>query len=181
MIATMMPERSSCMTRRRLLVLGGTAVTVLATFSGASIGFGQSVDLVLGSYPARRLMRLAELKPKTPVEFDYPTAEVKNFIVSLGERAGGGIGTAEDVVAFNTVCPHMGGPVGPDTYKPDYAMLGPCPMHLSTFDLTKYGMVVSGHASDSLPQVALELRGEDIYAVGVLGLIYGYSTNPQGT
>ena len=38
-------------------------------------------------------------------------------------------------------------------------------------------MVVAGHATEALPQVFLELEGDDIYAIGVLGLIYGYSSN----
>ena len=35
-------------------------------------------------------------------------------------------------------------------------------------------MVVSGHATESLPQIVLEINGDDIYAVGVMGLVYGY-------
>ena len=50
-------------------------------------------------------------------------------------------------------------------------------MTQTTFDLTRHGMVVAGHATDNLPQVVLELEGDDIYAQGVLGLIYGYSSN----
>ena len=36
-------------------------------------------------------------------------------------------------------------------------------------------MVISGHGTESLPQIVLEIDGDDIYAVGVLGLVYGYS------
>lgn len=56
---------------------------------------------------------------------------------------------------------------------------GPCPLHLSTFDLTKFGMIVSGHATSSLPQITLEAEGDDIVATGVQGLIWGYSANPR--
>jgi len=38
-------------------------------------------------------------------------------------------------------------------------------------------MVVAGHATSPLPQVVLESDGDDIYAIGVLGLIYGYHKN----
>jgi arsenite oxidase small subunit len=61
------------------------------------------------------------------------------------------------------------------TYKDAYQALGPCPLHLTTFDLTRHGMVISGHATESLPQIVLEVQGDDIYAVGVQGLVYGYS------
>jgi arsenite oxidase small subunit len=48
-------------------------------------------------------------------------------------------------------------------------------LHLTTFDLTRHGMVISGHATESLPQIVLEVQGDDIYAVGVQGLVYGYA------
>ena len=35
---------------------------------------------------------------------------------------------------------HMGGPLG-GTYQGRYKLLGPCPFHLTTFDLAKHGMV----------------------------------------
>jgi arsenite oxidase small subunit len=38
-------------------------------------------------------------------------------------------------------------------------------------------MVVSGHATQGLPQVVLELDGDDIVAVGILGLIFGFHDN----
>jgi arsenite oxidase small subunit len=69
----------------------------------------------------------------------------------------------------------MGGPLD-GTYKAKYQVLGPCPLHLTTFDLTKHGMVASGHATESLPQIVLELQGDDIYAVGVMGLVYGHAS-----
>jgi arsenite oxidase small subunit len=86
------------------------------------------------------------------------------------------VGPGSDVVAFNLTCPHQGGPLH-GTYKPEHQILGACPLHLTTFDLTRHGMVVSGHATESLPQIVLETQGEDIYAVGVLGLVYGFSAN----
>jgi len=41
-------------------------------------------------------------------------------------------------------------------------------------------MMVSASAVQNLPQIVLELEGNDIYAVGVLGLIYGYPDNMMG-
>jgi arsenite oxidase small subunit len=38
-------------------------------------------------------------------------------------------------------------------------------------------MVVAGHATESLPQVVLEVEGGDIYAKGILGLVYGKRDN----
>jgi arsenite oxidase small subunit len=74
----------------------------------------------------------------------------------------------------------MGGYMDVAAFKPKHSVLGPCPLHLSTFDLTKHGMIVSGHATASLPQIVLELDGDDIVATGVMGLFYGHHRNPSG-
>jgi arsenite oxidase small subunit len=38
-------------------------------------------------------------------------------------------------------------------------------------------MVVSGHATQGLPQIILETDGDDIIATGVMGLIFSYYDN----
>jgi arsenite oxidase small subunit len=121
------------------------------------------------------------LKQDTPVDFQYPDegAYSESMIVRLGVQAGGGIGSNQDVVAFNYTCTHQGGPLA-GTYKADTKSLGACPLHLSTYDLTRYGILISGQAYQSLPQVLLELEGDDVYAVGIFGLIYGRFDNLQG-
>jgi len=48
---------------------------------------------------------------------------------------------------------------------------------LTRFDLTRYGIVVSGHATESLPQILLEEEDGQIFATGVRGLIYGRVDN----
>jgi arsenite oxidase small subunit len=37
-------------------------------------------------------------------------------------------------------------------------------------------MVISGHGTESLPQIVLVIEGDDVYATGVMGLVYGYSS-----
>lgn len=170
----------ACASRRQFLILGGAAVTVLGAAGFAASAAGQVAQLVMSTYPRKRIVALDDLAPKTPVAFRYPDDDVENVLVRLGERAGGGVGPQEDIVAFNTVCTHMGGYIGPESFKPQHSILGPCPLHLTTFDLTRHGMVVSGHATASLPQIVLEVVGGDILAVGVMGLLYGYNVNPRG-
>jgi len=165
----------ACLHRRQFLVLGGAGAGVLAApvvVAGAS--------LVGSRYPERKIAGLSDLKAREPVEFTYPNRDVINLLVKLGEPAGAGVGPQSDVVAFNATCTHMGGPVGAEAYKPKHSVVGPCPLHLTTFDLTRHGMVVSGHATESLPQIMLEVRNGDIIAVGVMGLIFGYAENPRG-
>ncbi len=130
----------------------------------------------LDDHPRTKVGTLSSLVVDEPVKFNYPYDSVKNFLFKLGTEASGGVGPDSDVVAFNTLCTHMGGPLSP-ALSSDYKILGPCPFHLSTFDLTRHGMVVAGQATAGLPQIVLEMEGDDIYATGVLSLLYGFSDN----
>jgi len=70
----------------------------------------------------------------------------------------------------------MGCPIG-SLFNAEYNVLGLCACHFTTFDLTHRGMVVLGQATENLPQVVLEVEGDDIVAVSVMGIIYGYRNN----
>jgi len=172
--------QAACLSRRTFLILGGSAVTVLGTVGTAWPGSAQSPELVMSRYPRQRVAALAELALGEPIAFTYPDDAVENLLIKLGEPAGGGVGPDDDIVAFNTICTHMGGYMDASTYKPAHAVLGPCPLHLTTFDLTRHGMVVSGHATASLPQIVIELDADDIVATGVMGLFFGYTRHPSG-
>jgi arsenite oxidase small subunit len=161
-----------CMSRRQFLLSGGAAAVLVSL--GGLPGMAEAAQLLKASYPRQKIGSLSSLKNGVPVEFNYPYPDVRNILVKLGVPAGGGIGAGQDIVAFNQQCTHMGGPLD-GTYKPEHQVLGPCPLHLTTFDLTHHGMVASGHATESLPQIVLEVKGDTIYAVGVMGLVYGYS------
>jgi arsenite oxidase small subunit len=167
----------ACLSRRAFLLAGGTGVTIVG-LGGLSEVAAEGAALKVARYPVRRIARLSPLKEGTPVTFRYPWSDFNstNMLVKLGVRAGGGVGPDEDVVAFSTLCTHMGGPLG-GHYKAQYRVLGPCPLHLTTFDLAKHGMVAAGQATESLPQIALETRGDEIWATGVMGLIFGYHSN----
>lgn len=166
----------ACLNRRDFLILGGAGVSVLATF-----GHGPRAQQLVSSAYARKVVgKVSALTPGTAMPFTYPTDDIENVLAMLREEAGGGVGPRRNIVAFNTVCPHMGGVMDASTFKPAHSVLGPCPLHLSTFDLTKHGMVVSGHSTTSLPQIVLALDGDEIVATGVMGLFYGYNRNPTG-
>ena len=169
-------EERACMSRRNFLLLTGAATAGAMVFSIIP-GCGE-LQLKVVSYPRKKIGSLSALKQDKPVMFNYPddSPNASAMLVKLGKEAGLGIGPKKDIVAFSTLCPHMGGPVG-NTYKAEYKALGPCPLHLTTFDLRRHGMVVCGHSVESLPQIQLEVEGDDIYATGVMGLIYGYSDN----
>lgn len=165
-----------CLTTRRQFLLASGVATAAVFFPGIPGFRTGSVEAVVSRYPRMKIGRLSDLKQDTPVPFTYPSKDIKNILIKLGVPAGGGVGPGRDVVAFNPVCTHMGGMLE-DLYKPAYKVLGQCPLHLSTFDLTRHGIIVSGHATQSLPQIELELEGDDIYATGIIGLVYGRNSN----
>ena len=161
-----------CMSRRQFLLTGGATITLVSL--GSLPGMADAAQALKADYPRRKIGSLSTLKTGVPVAFNYPYPDVRNILVKLGVPGGGGMGADKDIVAFNQQCTHMGGPLD-GTYKEKHQVLGPCPLHLTTFDLTRHGMVASGHATESLPQIVLEVQGDNIYAVGVMGLVYGYS------
>ena len=170
-----------CLNRRDFLVRGGAAVGGTVVLTGIPGMDGKAVAARISRYPRLKIGRLSQLNVNGPVPFKYPDEgrNANSILVKLGEVAGGGIGPERDVIAFNTLCTHMGGDLT-KTYQPADQALGPCPFHQTTFDLTRHGMLISGHGTESLPQVLLELDGDDIYAVGLMGLIYGRYDNLRG-
>jgi arsenite oxidase small subunit len=171
--------RTCLMNRRAFLLTGGIATTVVMI---GIPGLAEAeTPAVVASYPRKFITKLSSLKVDEPFDFEYPDEGeyAESILVKLGREAGGGLGPDKDVVAFNYACTHQGGPLQ-GTYQAADKALGPCPLHLTTFDLTRHGIFISGQAYQSLPQVLMELEGDDIYAVGMFGLIYGRFDNLQG-
>ncbi len=168
----------TCSSRRQFLFRSGAATATV--FLAGLKGFGaEKVEAAVRTrYKKVKIGSLKSLKVDKPVSFKYPDkGKFSNCIlVKLGTPAGGGVGPGKDVVAFNSFCTHQGGNLK-DMYKAADKVLGPCEYHLSTFDLTRHGIIVAGHATESLAQVTLETKGNDIYATGVIGLIYGRNSN----
>lgn len=171
--------RKCLMNRRQFLLTGGITTTVVMV--GIPGMTEAQTPAVVSTYPRKLIARLSELEVDVPFDFQYPDEGqyAESILVKLGREAGGGIGPDKDVVAFNYTCTHQGGPLQ-GTYQAADKALGPCPLHLTTFDLTRHGIFIAGQAYQSLPQVLLELDGDDIYAVGMFGLIYGRFDNLQG-
>ncbi len=173
--------QATCVSRRLLLgAAGATTVTMLLGELFPNRVFGQKAEtsVEVTTLPRKKIGQLSKLKVDTPVSFNYPgDAEMQNcMLIKTGEKSGGGIGDDQDVVAFSGRCTHMGGSLEGE-YNAEHKVAGPCRLHLTTFDLTRHGIVVAGHATQALPQIILEFDGDDIYATGIAGLLYGYSVN----
>lgn len=176
--------------RRSFLKLSGLATGIV--FSGGAVIVGavgrrplgvagaqqaEKVQFAFPEYPDVVIANIADVKSGEPVFFEYPQPGQRNMLVKIDKSAEEGIGPDQDIVAFSTACSHMGAPLD-NVYNHEFSILGPCPLHFSTFDLTKSGMNVMGKASDHLPQVALAINDNgDIRAIGMFGLIYGYPAN----
>jgi arsenite oxidase small subunit len=130
----------------------------------------------LDAYPRVRVAAVSELSTGDVIEFDYPLQGQSNFLTKLGEEAWEGVGSEEDIVAFNSACTHAGCSVAGQVV-PEGSRAGPCPCHYTSFDISKGGLVNMGQATSDLPQIELEVEDGDIYATYVEGLVWGYHNN----
>jgi len=116
-----------------------------------------------------------KLRPNTPVNFTYPDESSPCALIKMGEPVPGGVGPDRDIVAYSTMCTHMGCPVNYDQNARTFK----CPCHFSLFDPEMAGQMVDGQATENLPRILLEYNAKDdaITALGVDGLIYGRQAN----
>ena len=166
--------------RRRFLQSGAMAITTATLadiFGPAALAQVAGERVQLTTFPKKRTAAVSELGIAKPIMFDYPGDELHHAcaLIRLNRRAGGGVGEKQDIVAFSTTCTHMGGDMS-SGYISEHQVLG-CGEHLTTFDLTRHGIVVAGHATSSLPQVVLQIEDDFVFAIGVIGLFYGYASN----
>lgn len=136
----------------------------------------QVVPAIATAYPRLRIASMTTLEVGDVVDFEYPTEGSQASLVRLGHTAAGGIGPDGDVVAFSTDCTHMGCPLR-GSYRPEHGIFGPRACHFTTFNLAHRGMVVIGPATENLPQILLDVEGDDLLAVGTLGILYGFRDN----
>lgn len=177
-------EHRKCMMSRRDFLMyssvtaGAASVVSLTLFPGTAQAHKTQARVV--GYPRQLVAKLSDMKTNEPIYFNYPDdgPNSQAILVKMGEKGGGGIGPKQDVVAFSLMCTHQGGPLN-GQYKVvgEHRVLGQCPFHLSTFDMRRHGIIVSGQAYESLPQVLLEQEGDNVYAVGIMGLLFGRTEN----
>jgi arsenite oxidase small subunit len=164
--------------RRGFLKLSG-GVAAGAGVMVAGVGAAQAAQGEVGRatlpYPAKTIAKAKALKANVPVSFQYPDAASPCVIVKMGSPVPGGVGPDQDIVAYSVLCTHMGCQV---SYEPQSRTFK-CPCHFSMFDAEKTGQMVTGQATENLPQILLEYHASDdsVRAVAVNGLIYGRQSN----
>jgi arsenite oxidase small subunit len=149
----------------------GLAVSGLAAHS-AEAAVNTSANL---PYRSKPIANVRTMKTNDPVLFAYPDAASPCLAVKTGNPVPGGIGPDKDIIAYSTQCTHHGCPVSYDPKEKSFK----CPCHFSLFDAEKQGQVICGQAPTKLPQIVLEYdaKSGSIFAVSVIGLIYGRQAN----
>ena len=165
-----------------LLVVGGVAAVLKSITNPAPPGAGESMQ-----FPRVKVGQLSDLQVGQPIVFNYPLDNEPNILVKLGVKAVGGVGPDGDIVAFSSICQHLGCIYGFQTtgsspacnlsYSADRPV-GYCCCHGSVYDFTNAAAVISGPSPRPQPQVKLEIdTSGDIYAVGMEPpTIFGHET-----
>ena len=103
------------------------------------------------------------------------------FIIRIHEHVQGSVSLPNEdgeLLAFGNACTHMGCLLisgrdsdqhnihytEPTRNSPGKVICGPCGCHGTMFDLTKAGLVILGPATQHLPQLALEIVGDEVIA-----------------
>lgn len=121
---------------------------------------------LFGAYPRLKIGTLSQLKKDGQMDFSYPDASsMCKAVYVKGE-----------VKAYSAICTHKGCPT---VYDAQAAVFN-CPCHFTKYDAAKDGQMIIGHATGGLPQVRLEIQNDNIFAIGVDGLIFGRINNTIG-
>jgi arsenite oxidase small subunit len=161
--------------RREFLKLTGSVAAGVAAVPGAAqAATATDAGRVALSYPVKALGKGGNISA-TPTQFTYPDASSPCVVLKMGTPVIGGVGPNADIVAYSTMCTHMGCPVAYDTAQRIFK----CPCHFSMFDAEKGGQIVCGQATENLPRIVLQYNGanDTVAAVAVEGLLYGRQSN----
>jgi arsenite oxidase small subunit len=162
-------------TRRDFLKASGSVAAAIPVAASTSAqAAADDSGRAAPQYPVKGIGRVASLSASQPVAFTYPDAASPCVALKLGAPVPGGVGPDRDIVAYSTMCTHMGCPVAYDAGTKSFK----CPCHYSMFDAEKEGQMICGQATENLPRIILRYNNNGtISAVAVDGLIYGRQSN----
>ena len=121
---------------------------------------------VFSEYETNKIGTVSQLKKDGEIDFFYPDDSSMCKAVYVNN----------EVKAYSTICTHKGCPT---MYNKELQQFE-CPCHYTKYDAAKDGQMIIGHATGGLPEVLLEIKGDDIYAIGFDGLIFGRINNNRG-
>jgi arsenite oxidase small subunit len=167
-----------------ILVVGGIAAVSKSITNPAPSTGGTSGS---EGFPRVKVAQLTDLNVGEPITFNYPLDNEPNMLVKLGAKADGGVGPDGDIVAFSSICQHLGCIYGfqntgtSPSCNPSYTAdrpVGYCCCHGTVYDLLQGASVVSGPSPRPQPQVKLEVDDTgNIFAIGMgPPTIFGHQT-----
>jgi Rieske Fe-S protein len=133
----------------KFMVLTSAAFTLGQLWIGMQNWFRQRS----GQLPTRRITAADEVAIGSAVAFTYPAEHDPCVLVRLAQS---------EFVAFGQKCTHLSCAVVPRPSEGSFY----CPCHEGRFDL-RTGVPTAGPPQRPLTRVLLEMRGRDIYAVGI--------------
>ena len=161
--------------REFLKFTGGVAAGAAALPTSAEAAQAADTGNAVLPYKAKAIGKAGSLSANQPVSFTFPDASSPCVVLKMGTPVLGGVGPNRDIVAYSTMCTHMGCPVSYDSAMRVFK----CPCHFSIFDAEKAGQMVCGQATENLPRIVLNYNDKDdsVTAVSIVGLLYGRQSN----
>ncbi len=165
--------------RRFFLKSSGTAAAVVGSvvipIKNAEAATPTAANATTLTYPKRGLGKAGAMPVNQAISFSYPDVSSPCYAIRMGNPVPGGVGPNQDIVAYSSLCTHMGCPVSYDAGTRTFK----CGCHFSVFDPEMGGQMVCGQATEDLPKVRLDYdaKTDSVNAVGVDGLIYGRQAN----
>ena len=167
---------SNLVSRREFLKFtGGVAAGAAALPTNAEAAPATDAGSTVLPYKAKSVGKAGSLAVNQAVNFTFPDASSPCALVKMGTAVPGGVGPNQDIVAYSTMCTHMGCPVAYDPAQKVFK----CPCHFSMFDAEKGGQMICGQATEDLPRIVLRYNAKDdsVTAVAIDGLLYGRQSN----
>ena len=161
--------------REFLKFTGGVAAGAAALPTNAEAAPAADAGNAVLPYKAKTVGKAGSLGVNQAVNFTFPDASSPCALLKMGSPVPGGVGPNQDIVAYSTMCTHMGCQVSYDSAQRVFR----CPCHFSIFDAEKAGEMVCGQATENLPRIVLKYNAKDdsVMAVAVAGLLYGRQSN----
>lgn len=143
------PKSERRVTRRRFgkAIVGGIGALLIAGLWGLREWYHRQLN------PIRVIAQTNEIPVRGSKIFQYPTDVAPCILVRTTER---------EYVAYSRLCTHNSCPV---FWRPEDDAFA-CPCHGGIFSVTN-GAVLQGPPPRPLPRVRLEIRGNEIVAVGM--------------
>lgn len=154
-------NESTCSRRGFFKVAAGVAGATLA--APALLAADSKKQGAYLDYPVSKVGSLSALKKSGEIDFNYPDeASPCKAVYVNGE-----------VKAYSVLCTHKGCPTMYDAANQTFV----CPCHFSKFDAAKSGQNIIGQATGKLPEIFVSVKGDDVVAYGIDGLIFGRISN----